>query len=135
MIYQALQKIEDKITATLTNAGLIDGIYLDREAIKTQNKIMFWRDFVVVKEGSEKDTYIVWKIDSLNPCISGDGTLLYVNYKVSVFIRTKRYKIIPEIESIENACEKNGINFQYGNSSYDSEIRSYNYTFYLNGVI
>ena len=135
MIYKAMQNIQTKISETLTNAGLVDGIYLNREEIKAQNKVMFWRDFVVVKEGSEKDTYLVWHLDNVNPFISGDGTLLYTHFKIALFVRTKQYKIIQDIDAIEKACEEANIKFEYGNSSYDSEIRSYNYTFYLSGVI
>ena len=135
MILESLNNTQLAIEKTLNQAGLINGIYLTREEIEKNEKIMYWRDFVVVKEGSEKDTYVVWHIDEMIPAVSGDGTVLYTTFKVSLFIRTKQYKHLQELALIEKSCKDNNIDFSFSSNLYDSDLRSHNYVFTLSGLV
>ena len=135
MIIQSIKKIHSIIEELLNNAGLVKGFGLTAEELKNEPKLTYWRNFATTKGANEKDSYLVWNIESINPMIYGDGSIKYTDFSLKIMLFTRNYLINKEMEAIEEEAINRSYEFNFNSIEFNPEYRAYVYVFDIKGMI
>ena len=134
-LYQVMFAANDSVKSTLSSSGLIDGLKATTEELKNNRSIMFWNITVPSELASIKPIFIVYNIRSIDNEEYLDGDSFSHTVIINLTIYTNKDKINDLIESINNACELNGWEFDLaGNVDYDPQLKLYFYPFQMEKV-
>lgn len=127
--YQALLDTVEIVENLLKDAGLLDGLSLTPESIKTAKKPIFWYLNTKSKEASSKETYVTYSVQGLDPHDWGDGRIISRSPSVNINIFTRIRKSDNLIKDLNDVFVNNGWTFELQNSDYDGGLHFYIYTF------
>ena len=114
--YQALLDTVEIAENLLKQAGLIDGLTLTPESIKTAKKPIFWYLNTKSKEASSKETYVTYSVQGLDPHDWGDGRVISRSPSVNINIFTRIRKSDDLIKDLNDVFVNNGWTFELQNS-------------------
>lgn len=130
----AYKTAQQEVLSILEGAGLIDGE--KATASQASSKVLFWDTVLKTKEASDKQTYLVWELVSLNGRGKADNRICNREAYVVFDIFTKRSKTSKQVQvlikSIEDKAIGAGWQFEYsGPAEYERETALYHISFNL----
>lgn len=78
-----------EVKRLLTKAGLIDGVLLDPDQVKNEDRTMFWFKKIKDLEPSKKKIYVIWDIPSATPIGYADDKVAVRSVYVTIDLFTK----------------------------------------------
>jgi len=133
--YKAIDDTIEIIKNMLLQADLLDGLSLNQTQLKNASKPIFWYINTRSKEASDKETYISYTIQGLEPHEYGDGIILARVATVNVNIFTRRRNVDDLIKKLNDVFVDNNWTFELQNSDYDSGLQFYTHTFSCQAVL
>lgn len=131
-LFDALTKAIIEAKNVLKSAGLIEGITLTQDELKSSKAVLFWFIEVKSEEASRKATYATFNINSIDGRLYGDGSYLSCEATVELNIFTNKEDISIMMNDINNTAEAADWRFDLASApSYDSQSKLYNYNFKL----
>lgn len=130
--YNALFNSIDEIKLILSTAGIVDGVTLTPEQLKTTRKVLFWYISVRSTDASKKDTYVTFDVLEITPRVHGNGKPIAYRVTINLQIFTNKEDIRNLIKEINDAAEDNGWSFDLAsNPDYEQTSRVFTYSFNL----
>ena len=134
--HEAMFKAISEVKLVLKSAGVLEGITLTPEAIKTTKDILFWFIAVKTEDASRKSTYVIFNVVEVNPFTYGDGKALSYKAQAQIALFTNKEDISSLIAAINNAAEEYGWDFDMLRPiTYDQTSKLYNYLFALEVLV
>lgn len=131
-LFDALTQATSEIKEVLKSAGLVEGITLTQEELKSSRAVLFWFIEVKSEEASRKATYATFNVLKLNPSLYADGKIMSLKATIELNIFTNKEDINILMNDLNNTAEAAGWNFDLSNApSYDQQTKLYNYNFLL----
>lgn len=105
-----------EVKRILTKSGLVDGILLDPDEVKNEDRFMFWFKKINDLEPSKKKIYVIWDIPSATPIGYADNKVAVRNVYVTIDLFTKlglyHQKTRDTLNSISTAFTEAGWQFE-----------------------
>lgn len=131
-LFDALTQAIAEIKEALNGAGLIEGITLNQEDLKSSRAVLFWFIEVKSEEASRKATYATFNVNTITPDLYGDGKTLAHKVTVELNIFTNKEDINILMNDLNNAAEAAGWAFDLASApTYEQQAKLYNYNFLL----
>lgn len=133
--YKAIDDTIEIVKNMLLQADLLDGLSLNQTQLKNASKPIFWYINTRSKEASDKETYISYTIQSLEPHEHGDGIILSRVATVNVNIFTRRRNVDDLIKELNDVFVDSNWTFELQDIDYDSGLQFYTHTFSCQAVL
>jgi len=133
-LIKALNDITTSVETALVTAGLVDGLSLSTDEIKTATSPLFWFIAVKSKEASDKQSYLVWNFKLVSK-IFGDGKPLMYPFEVIITYYSRNKVIDDTLKNIEDAFIDLFYIFDYGLIDYDTNRMMYLYQFVVKAQV
>lgn len=78
-----------EVKSLLKKAGLVDGILLDPDQVKNEDRAMFWFKKITELEPSKKKIYVIWDMPSAAPIGYADDKVAVRSVYVTIDLFTK----------------------------------------------
>lgn len=135
-LYNALFDSINEIKIILSSAGLVEGVTLTPEQLKTSKKVLFWHIEVRSEEASRKSAYATFNVISIDPFTYADGKIIAYKVVFDLSIFTNKEDIKSLIQQIDLKAEENGWAFDLSAGiTYEQASRLFSYSFNLSKVI
>lgn len=128
-VHEAMKAAEEKTVKLLKQAGLKQGIGMTEQEIRQETTPMFWRMQIKGKAASEKHTYVVYSVNSVECVKWMDGSPHIYEAVVHVSFFTQSNKLIDTIKDVDQKFTKNDIPFNLVSSDFDPATQLHFYTF------
>lgn len=79
----------EEVKRLLTKAGLVDGMSLDPDEVKREDRTMFWFKKINDLEPSKKKIYVIWDMPSAAPIGYADDKVAVRSVYVTIDLFTK----------------------------------------------
>jgi len=120
---RTMAKAKAEISGALAKSGLVDGAALEDDSqIKREKRVMFWHGRVENQIASGKDTFVTFRVASVDAIADGDdGTasrsvLAYID--VWTMAPTDSDKILKTLDRIAKTLEGLGWSFEQSGQEY-----------------
>jgi len=133
-LIKALNDITTSVELALVNAGLIDGLSLDTDEIKTTESVLFWFITVKSKDASDKQSYLVWSYRLVNK-LYGDGKPLMYPFEAVITFYSRNKVVDDTLKDIEDAFIDLFYIFDYSLIDYDTNRMMYVYQFVVKAQV
>jgi len=130
----AMQDITTSVETALQSAGLLDGLSLTIDEIKSATEPIFWFVYVKSSEASEKQNYLVWNYRLINS-ISGDGKKLVYPFEVDITFYSRNKIVDTYLENIEDAFVAACYTIDLAAADYDTNRMMYSYRFVVRAQV
>jgi len=128
---RTMAKAKAEMSEALAKAGLVEGASLEDDSqLKKEKRVVFWQGKVENQIASEKETFVTFKVASVDPIADGDdGTasrnaLAYVDLWTT--LPTDSEKILKTLDRIEKALGDLGWSFEQSGQEYHDSSSSRN---------
>lgn len=124
-----------KLTAALEEAGMVDG---RSNSSTTQNKVMFFRDFIDSNKVQSKRSYLIYAFESENTDFYGDNSKLRRNVEATIYLfttyRPEQSQTINIRKSLETALVNHLLKVRFIESGYDDQSKLYVFEYRIQGL-
>lgn len=135
MTSQALKDTINIVRNLLIDAGLVEGLSLTPEQIKTTVEPIFWHITTRSKDASDKPLYVTFNINELAPYNYGDGKVLARKPSVITNIYSRSRNVDELIENLNKTYVDKEWTFELRDMGFDAGLQMYSYTFLSEAVI
>ena len=128
---QARKTARAEVKAALKEAGLLDGIALQAQALHNETRPCFWRGVVRDEAARAKDIYVTWHIPSSGAHTRADNNAFLREIVIAIDVFSKRsfeselnHKLL---ERLERTFMQAGFEVEFADEQYENDTKLYHY--------
>ena len=130
-IIDATKQMKTAFEKLLVESGFVNGV---GATITTEEKPMFWFNFVKSKGASDKKSYLVWRFQKIINN-NGDGKSIAYFFDVDIKFYSNENDALDVLELVNNVFDSNGFNMEYISYDYDNNQQKNYYEFVVRAQV